>query len=298
METIPAARGPNVRTRISLLIPAVALAAALTACGDSGPDKAEFVAKADAACAAGNTTISTTAKPTNAPQVATSAGTAATTIDSQVGALRAMKTPGGKEKDQVLGIITSLAEVSAPTKALQDAAAKTDDAAMAKAAVDMQAKADTAATSAQAYGLAQCGTQLKPGLGNMFDGVKNVVKASFVLKAENLCRDAYRRMDGIAEPGNSGAAFARYFDALSGVTTKLATDMKALTAPPGDEGSVGGFVTAMEAFNAKLKEVSAAARANNPRLAAGLFDELDVANTALNAKLDAYGLTVCGSSGP
>jgi hypothetical protein len=287
-----------VRTRFTLLFPAVALAAGLTACGDSGPSKADFIAKADAACAPGNTTISTTAKPTNAPQVATSAGTAVTTIDGQVGALRALKLPGGKEKDQVQGFITALTEVSAPTKALQDAAGKTDDAAMARAALDMQTKAETAASSAQAYGLAQCGTQLKFGLGNMFDGVKNVVKASYVLKAENLCRDAYRRMDAIAEPGSSAASFARYFDAMGGVTTKLTADLKALPAPPGDEGSVGDFIGALEAFNAKVKEVSAAAKANNPRLAGGLLEELDVTNTALNAKLDAYGLKVCGSTGP
>ena len=286
------------RTRISLLIPAVALAATLAACGDDGPNKAEFIAKADAACAPGNIAISTTVKPTNAPQVATSSGIAVSTIDSQVGSLRALKLPGGKDKDQVPGVVAALAEVSAPTKALQDAAGKTDDAAMARAAVEMQAKADTAAKSAEAYGLAQCATQLKPGLGNMFDGVKNVVKASYVLKAENLCRDAYRKMDAIAEPGNSGPAFARYFDALGVISVKLATDFRALPAAPGDEVVVGDFLTAMDSFNAKLKEMSAAARANNARLAGGLFDEADVANTALNAKLDAYGLKVCGTSGP
>ena len=286
------------RTRISLLIPAVALAATLAACGDGGPNKAEFIAKADAACAPGNSVISTTAKPTNAPQVATSAGTAVSTIDGQVGSLRALKLPGGKDKDQIPGIITALADVSAPTKALQDAAGKTDDAAMAKAAVEMQAKADTATKSAEAYGLAQCGTQLKPGLGNMFDGVKNVVKASYVLKAENLCRDAYRKIDAIPEPGNSGAAFARYFDAVGAINVKLATDFRALPAAPGDEVAVGEFLTAMDSVNAKLKELSAAGRANNVRLAGGLFEEADVANTALNAKLDAYGLKVCGTSGP
>jgi hypothetical protein len=287
-----------VRTRFTLLFPAVALAAVLTACGEGGPSKADFIAKADAACTPGNTAISTTAKPTNAPQVATAAGTAVATIDGQVGALRALKVPGGKDKDQIQGLLSAITDVSAPTKALQDAAGKTDDAAMARAALDMQAKADTAASSAQAYGLAQCGTQLKFGLGNMFDGVKNVVKASYVLKAENLCRDAYRRMDTIAEPGSTAASFARYFDALGGVMTKLTADLKALPAPPGDEGSVGAFIGAMETFNAKLKEVSAAARANNARLAGGLFDELDVTNTDVNAKLDAYGLKVCGSTGP
>jgi predicted small lipoprotein YifL len=285
-----------VRTRISLLIPAVALAAALAACGDSGPSKATFMTKADAACAPGNNTISTTAKPTNAPQVGTSAGTAATTIDGQVGMLRAMKAPGGA-KSEIQAVVNAIAAVGAPTKALQDAAGKTDDAAMAKAAVEMQAKADTAAKSAQDYGLTQCGTLLKPGLGNLFDGVKNVVKASYVVKAENLCRDSYRKIDALAQPGNSAASLVKYLDTILTLSTKLATDLKAVPAPPGDEGTVGEFLTAMDTLNAKVKDVSAAAKANNARLVGGLLDELNVAGTAVDAKLDAYGLTTCGSKG-
>ena len=71
-------------------------------------------------------------------------GTANTTIDGQVTSLRALKLPGGKDKAQVQGIITAIAAVSGPTKALQEAAGKNDNAAMATAAKDMQAKADAA----------------------------------------------------------------------------------------------------------------------------------------------------------
>jgi len=286
-----------VRTRFSLLIPVAALAATLTGCGDSGPSKAEFIAKADAACASGNNAISTTAKPTNAPQVATASGTSADTIDGQVRALQALKLPGGKDKATMQSLITSIGDVRAPVRALADAGAKADDPAMAKAALDMQAKAEAAANWGGLAGMAQCGTQLKFGLGNQFDGVKNVVKASFVVKAEGLCRDAYRKIDALAAPGNTAASFSRFIDSLGAISTKLLTDIRAITVPPGDEATVGEFATAMENLTNKFKGISAAAKANNPRLASGLFDELDVANTALNAKLDAYGLTTCGSNG-
>jgi len=286
-----------VRTKFSILIPAVALAAALTACGDGGPSKSEFTAKADGSCGAGNTAISGTAKPTNAPQVATSAGTAVTTIDGQVGMLRALKMPGGKEKAQIEGVITAIAEVSGPTKALQDAAGKNDNAAITKAAADMQTKVDAAAGSAQAYGLAQCGTGLKPAVVNLFEGAKAVVKSSYVTKTEGLCRDAYRKSDAIAAPSSSAASVGRYIDAILVISTKLVTDIKAVPAPPGDDAAVGEFVTAFEGLNAKLKEMGAAAKANNPRLLGALSDEGDVATTALNAKLDAYGLKACGTSG-
>jgi hypothetical protein len=286
-----------VRTKISLIIPSVALAAALTACGGGGPSKSDFTTKADSACAAGNTAISSATKPSNAPQVATSAGTAVTTIDGQVVALRAMKMPGGKDKTQIEGVLGAIAAVSAPTKALQDAAGKNDEPAMAKAATEMQAKVDAAATSASAYGLTQCGTGLKPAVANLFEGTKSVVKSSYVTRSETLCRDAYRKSDAIAAPGSTLASVGRYLDSLLVISNKLATDLKAIPAPPGDEATVGEFVAAFDTMNAKLKEMSAAAKANNPRLFSGLSDEADVANTALNAKLDAYGLKTCGSTG-
>ena len=285
------------RTRFALLIPAVALATALTACGDDGPSKSDFTAKADSSCAAGNTAISTAAKPTNAAQVATAAGTTATTVDGQVGALRAMKAPGGEEKAKVDGFITALADVSGPAKALQDAAGKNDDAAMAKAATDMQTKVDAAATSASAYGMTQCGTGLKPATASLFEGAKSVVKTNYVTKAEGLCREAFRKADAIAAPGSSLTSLARYMDAYLVIANKLVTDIKAIPAAPGDEATVSEFVGAMEASLAKVKETSAAAKANNARLASALFDEIDVADTAVNAKLDAYGLKTCGSDG-
>jgi len=286
-----------VRTRFTLLIPAVALATALTACGDSGPSKSAFTTKADTSCSAGNTTISGLAKPSNPPQVATAAGTAASTIDGQVGGLRAMKTPGGDDKKKIEGIVSAIAEVSGPIRTLQEAAGKSDDAAMAKAAGEMRSKVDAAATQAQAYGLTQCGTALKPAVANLLDGTKSIVKSSYVTKSETLCRDALRKINAVAQPGSSLASVTKYLDSVVGVSTKLATDLKALPAPPGDEAAVADFLAAFDTLNAKGKETSAAAKANNPKLVVALSDEVDVASTALNAKLDAYGLKTCGTVG-
>lgn len=283
------------RTRFSLIIPAVALATALTACGDDGPSKADYIAKADAACTPGNTTISTTAKPTNASQVATAAGGAVSAIDGQVASLRAMKTPGGGDKAQIQGFLTALADVSAPTKALQDAAGKSDDMAMAMAAQDMQAKADTAAASAQTVGLAQCGTQLKFGLGNMFDGVKNVVKSSYVTKANTVCTAFVDKVDRLSPPGNTMTSVARFLDAFLTHSTKLATDLRAIPVPPGDQVKVDEFLGSLDALNTKFRDASAAAKANNAPRAVTVLDEIDPATDQLNAIFDAYGLHACGS---
>jgi len=282
-----------VRTRCSLLIPAVALVAALTACGADGPSAKSYRAEADGFCSAGNIAISSAAEPTNASQVATSAGAAVTTIDAQVAMLRAKKAPGGDDQAQIDGIVAAIAEVSAPTKALQDAAANGDDAGMAKAGVEMQSRADAAATAAQAYGLAQCGAALKPAVAHLYEGTKSVVKGSFVTRSEALCLDAGNRTDAVSPPGKTLASTSRYLDAMLAISVKLAGDMKAIPVPPGDEAAVSELVAAMDALNAKGQEVSQAAKSNNPNLVLALVDEVEVATTALNAKLDAYGLETC-----
>ena len=284
------------RTRFTILLPSIALAAALTACGGGGPSKAAFVTKADGACAAGNAAIAGVTKPANAPQIGAAAGTATSTIDGQVSALRALK-PRGSDKQQFGGVVTAIADVSGPAKALQDAAGKNDDAAMGKAAVDLRSKVDTAATQGQAFGLTQCGVGLKPAVGNLFDGAKSVVKDDFVTKGQALCRAANTKFDAIAAPGSSLASLAKFFDAAMAISNKLAADLKALPTPPGDEATVNEFIAAFDALNAKAKDMTAAAKANNAKLVAALSDELDVANTALNAKFDAYGLKVCGTTG-
>jgi len=45
---------------------------------------------------------------------------------------------------------------------------------------------------------------------------------------------------------------------------------------------LGEISAAFDSFNTKLKEMSAAAKVNNPRLFGALSDEPDVATTALN----------------
>ena len=120
------------RRALASLGATLALLAALSACG-GGVSKTDFVTKADAACGPGNGTVGAVAKPTNLPELATAAGTVATTVDGQAEALRKVDAPDD-DKAAVAGVIGALSEVSGPARALQDAAGKTDDAATARAA--------------------------------------------------------------------------------------------------------------------------------------------------------------------
>jgi hypothetical protein len=280
------------RRHLAALGAALALAAALAACG-GGVSKADFVTKADAACGPGNDSLGATAKPTNLPELATAAGSVATTVDAQADALRNLDAPGD-DKAAVAGLIGALAEVSAPARALQDAAAKTDDAATAKAATDLKAKTDAAAASASAYGLTACAKGLQAPVTTVFDGARTVLKAAFVAKADALCLAATRRVNALPEP-TSLASAARFYAAYVPIEEKLFADIRALPVPPGDEGTVADMLAAQDKVITKDREIAAAAQQLNERLLDALNEEEIPLVTAANAKFDAYELKNCGT---
>lgn len=272
---------------------ALTLAATLTACG-GGVSKADFVADADAACVPGNGTLGAVAKPTNLPELATAAGTVAETVDAQAEAMGKIDAPGG-DNAAVAGVIGALAEVSAPARALQEAAGKTDDAATARAANDLKAKAEAAATSAQAYGLAVCGTALRAPVTTVVEGARGVLKAAFVAKADALCVAATRRANALPEPSSSLPSLGRYLTNYLAIETKLFDDIKALPVPPGDEGTIADMIGAQEKVIALEKEAQAAAQRNNGSTFDRLDEEITVLVTQANAKFDAYDLENCGT---
>ncbi len=270
----------------------VALAASLGACG-GGVSKAAFLTKADAACGPGNATAGAIAKPTNLPDLAIAAGAVATTVDAQAEALRKVKAPGD-DKAVVAGVIAALADISAPARALQAAAGKTDDKVTAQAANDMKAKVDAAVVAAKGYGLAACGTGLQAPATNVFEGSRTVLKAAFVARAEALCTAANKKANALANP-TSLASLGRYLAAYVPIEVKLFDDIKALPKAPGDEATVADMLAAQDLVIAKDKEAQAAAQKANQALFNSLDSESTTLITAANAKFDAYGLRNCGT---
>lgn len=272
---------------------ALALAAALTACGGGGPSKTSYVTKADAACAPGNGSLAGVAKPTNQPELVTAAGTVASTVDAQAAGLRKLDPPKS-DKAQVAGVVGAMAEVPAAARALQEAAGKTDDRATASAVLALKAKVDAAALQAQSYGLAGCGKGLQPPVGNILDGGRTVLKAAFVAKADSLCLAANKKADALASP-TSLTSTNKYLTSYIPIEEKLFNDIKALAVPPGDEAPVAEMLAAQDAVVAKDKEMQAAAAKNNLSLFGRLDQEEGPLITAANSKFDAYGLRDCGT---
>lgn len=270
-----------------------ALAATLAACGDGGVSKSAFITKADGACAAGNGTLSSAAKPSSLPELATAAGAIVASIDSQTAALRNLKAPSD-DKAAIAGVIGALGEVGAQAKTLQEAAGKSDDAATARAANDLRGKTDNAANQAKTYGLTTCGQGLQAPVANVIEGGRTVLKAAFVARAESLCTAANRKADALTS-SSSLAGIARYLGAYLPIEEKLFADIRALAVPPGDDTAVAEMLAAQDKVIAKDKELQAAAQRNN----GAQFDRLDEEETELitsaNAKFDAYGLRACGT---
>jgi hypothetical protein len=254
-----------------------------------------FVTKADAACGPGNATLGGLAKSSNLPDLATAAGTVAATVDSQAEALRKIDPPGD-DKAVVAAMIGALAEASAPARALQDAAAKTDDAGTARAVNDLKAKADAAATAAKGYGLAACAVGVQAPVGTLLEGSRTILKAAYIARAESLCTAANKKAEALANP-TSLASFGRFLASYIPIEEKLLSDIKALVVPPGDEATVAEMLAAQDKVIANDKDTQAAAQKGN----AAQVDKFDDLNTTLitaaHAKFDAYGLRKCGTLG-
>ena len=277
----------------TVLAGALALAAGLSACG-GGVSKPDFVTKADAACGPGNGALAAVAKPSNLPELASAAGTVATTVDTQAAALRKLDPPGD-DKAVVAGVIGALAEVGPAARALQEAAGKTDDAATARTANDLKAKFDAAAVQARAYGLMVCAQGLQAPVTTVFEGSRTLLKAAFVARADALCTAANRKADTLASPGSSLASVARYLAAYLQIEEKLFADIKALAVPPGEESAVADMLAAQDQVIANDKDQLAAAQKADQAQLNRVTDASPPLITAANARFDAYGLRSCGT---
>ncbi|MGI8984969.1 MAG: hypothetical protein ACR2HM_10655 [Acidimicrobiales bacterium] len=274
-----------------MLLAFTALAAGLTGCGDGGVSKSAFLAKADAACTTG--AVPAVAAPSSLPELAAGAGGLAGAVDSQVAALRALKAPGD-DTAAVAGLIAALAAVGEQGRTLQDAAARTDDPATAHAANNLKGTAEAASAQAQAYGLGTCGKALEAPVATLVDGGRTVLRAAFVARADALCTAANRKVDALAAPG-SLASTARYLAAYLPIEEKLFADIRALTAPPGDDSAIADMLASQDKVIAKDRELLGAAQ----RRSQAELDRLDIEElalvTAANAAFDAYNLRSCGT---
>jgi len=260
------------------------------------PSKTTFIAKADAVCSKSNGPVAAVAKPSSYPELTTAVGTVVTAADSQAAALAKVQLPGGTARTAAADAIGAMTATDQAAHSLASAAAKKDDAATATATSHLMTQFSDASAKAKAFGFNACGAGMQTGMDNLTGGAKGLVKASFMAKADSLCREASRKLDAIPPFKSNPTDIARYFGQGLDIMTKASSDLRALPAPPGDEATVADMLAAQDKVNAKIGELRDAAAAGNQSHFIAAGQELDVLGTAADAKLDAYGLAVCGSN--
>lgn len=263
---------------------------------------ATFVRKADAVCGPANGTVTALAKPTSYPELATAAGALVTSTDAQLAGLRRLSAPGGADGGRISALLLAMSQTNSAGRSLQDAAAKADDGATASAANQMRVSSTDATTKAQELGLAACATGMQPGVDAVVGGASGIVKAAFVAKADTICRAGARAIEAVRpprasrDPRASNREMARYLGELVPISEEITTDLKALPVPPGDEATVSEMMSEVDKIDAKGREALDAVVSNDASRFLAIGEEAIVLTTAVDAKLDAYGLTTCGSN--
>jgi len=260
------------------------------------PSRAEFVADADDVCRPANGPVAGIVKPSSYPELATAAGTLTTTIDAQIGQLRALDQPGGKARTEVAGIYTALEGTSAAAGRLQDAAGRQDDAASIAATKDMAGQAGDARSRATTTGFTACSIGMQTGVDAVFGGTQSIIKTGFVAQADVLCRRAANEIEDEFDSVNSDREFVNFIGNSLDVFDELVADVRALPVAPGDEATVAEILTLQEKVQAKGREFEDAAADEDFDRIDAIDREVVTLTTAADAKWDAYGLGSCGSN--
>lgn len=275
-----------------LLAVLLALGATALAGCRGGPSKSSFLTEADDACRNANAPVASLRAPGSFSEVADGAGKLATATADQVPMLSKLDRPGGA-RVETDAVFSAIAAVGPAATSLREAAAKSDERATAAAAIDLSTKARQAGDGARAYGFFTCGAASQTAATSLTDGTRNVIKARFVSKAEDLCEAVGEQFEGI-EVGTASQAL-RIFSTLVTAYTKLKTDINALVVPPGDEGAVNEFLEAAQKLIDKVSEFRDAIPRGNSSILEALLKDLSSLNTQANAKADAYGIKACGT---
>lgn len=260
-----------------------------------GVSAATYIAQADAVCQPANASLSVT-RPADYAGLATAAGALATATEGQVTRLRTLPVPGGDAGAEARLVVTDLDLVLQASRGLQDAAARSDDAATVAAVKRLTSTSADATGAAGAFGMTACGTGLRESVQSLTLGSQSLVKTAFVAKADALCRAAAVEYADLGTPVfETRDDLLEYLEVAIAMGDRLSTGFEALPIPPGDEATVAELWAAADAIQAKNRAAQAAALNGNPAGFAAAGEEVPEMAAAFDAKLDAYGLVTCGS---
>lgn len=270
----------------------VALVSAGVACGLGGPSKQDYAEKADPVCRTANGELSGVARPTSLQQVGDAAGKVAQSTDKQLQALDKLDKPK-EDKAALDNALRAMRATSSSARQVQSNVGGSDLGAVESSLEDMRKNSDEADQAARDFGLAQCGKGAKDVSTSVTDASRDVLKGELIAKADAVCAEMNRKIDGVPEPKNHASAVASLDQVLSFVE-KGQAEMRALSVPRTQQSAWNEILAANDQIVAKLRELKAAAKANDGTKAERLSDELDEVALEQAKKATAFGLKKCG----
>lgn len=262
------------------------------ACGLGGPSKQDYAEKADPICRTANTELSGVTRPTAFQQVADAAGKVAQASDNQVQGLRKIEKP--KEDKAVLErALRAMGATSSSAREVQAAVAASDLKTVESAVEGMRKNSDEADQASRDFGLAQCGRGAKDVSTSVADASRDVLKGELIAKADAVCAETNRRMEAVPEPKDR-ASVVRSLDQVLALADKGQADLRGLSVPESQRAAWTDVLGANDQLMAKLRELRAAAAANDGTKVERLTEELDAAGLQQGKKAAAFGLKKCG----
>ena len=281
---------------ITLVLVGGVLGVVATSLGVIGaPSKAQFVADADAVCAATNGTVNAISKPIAYPALAAAASTLVTTSETQLDRLRDLDLPGGDDRGRARAVFTALQTTNDAGRNLQSAAGAGDPAMTAAASRTLSLNSKDAQARAREFGLTACVVGMQTGTDAVLAGANGAVKDSFLVAGSRLCVDFLRDLEAVPTIRNAND-ITRFVNQNVTLVDKLVSDLRALPVAPGDENTVAELTAAVENLSGKLKQMGVAGAAGDVRRVNAIQREIDAAGVDVDTRFGNYGLRAGGSA--
>lgn len=272
------------------------LAALLSGCGDKGPSRQDFLAKADPLCKHGNEIAVVFTTPSDLTMIGEFTGKLADNEQKTVASLEKLKFPKGKDGDAAKAFVAAMKDTTAKARAVSPSVSGADYSAIQTGVDALVQSAKAADDKARSFGSTECGKGEAMATGNLTTVAPGVVKAAFTARADAFCKQASDELEQLGEPKSVAQAKAT-LEKLQSIMSKLVTDIRALPAPSTDKPKLDEALAAFDASLAKLREAQTALDASQVKKMLELLNEFYELTDTANAKADAYGFKDCGSQG-
>jgi hypothetical protein len=122
-----------------------------------------------------------------------------------------------------------------------------------------------------------------------------IAKAAYLVRANNICKTMVQEVEAIGPMPKDPIAIADAVDRSAEIQEVALQRLRALPTPPRDGARLRAMYAKVENFMNESHRFASALRAGDRVEAISLGGAVDRDLATVNALMNAYGLTVCGS---